>query len=149
MDLREQFWPLLGNWAGMEEQAASRWAPPATTRAMLTFKLDVADRVVVQDYRQVRADGSEFTGHGVFLLDPESEQVLWWLFDSYAQVPVPAAGGWDRGELVLTKTTPRGRAEHRFLVVGDELRYRIQLQLADAAELAPFLSGTYHRISGH
>ena len=37
--------------------------------------------MVVQDYRQVREDGMEFYGHGVFLA--QGEEVWWWFFDSY------------------------------------------------------------------
>ena len=65
MSLRELFWPLLGNWTGIEQLAAG-----GTARAMITFKLDVADQVVLQDYRQVRDDGAELLGHGVFLGRP-------------------------------------------------------------------------------
>src|SRR5215210_7462164 len=56
------FLPLLGNWTGLEKQEASPWAPATTARASFVFKLDVAGTVVVQDYRQVRADGAEFLG---------------------------------------------------------------------------------------
>ena len=70
MSLRDLFSTLLGNWTGTEDQAASPWAPATSARAMITFKLDVADTVVVQDYRQVRSDGGEFTAHGVFMADP-------------------------------------------------------------------------------
>lgn len=112
MRLRELFWPILGNWAGMEQQAASPWAPPASTRAMLVFKLDVSEKVVLQDYRQVHADGSEFSAHGVFMLEPDSEGVLWWSFDSYAQPPDPASGGWQGAGLTLSRSTPRGHDQH-------------------------------------
>jgi hypothetical protein len=67
--LRELFLPMLGNWTGVEQQAASAWGPATTARAMIVFKLDVGDQVVVQDYRQVRADHGEFSGHGVFMID--------------------------------------------------------------------------------
>lgn len=146
--VRELFWPLLGSWAGSEEQAASPWAPASDARAMITFKLDVADSIVVQDYRQVRADGGELTAHGVFLATPGTTQVRWWLFDSYGQPPETAYGQWQGSELVLTKQTPRGRAGHRFTVVDDQLDYRIELQLNDA-DPAPFLTGHYRRVSGH
>lgn len=149
MRIRELFWPILGNWAGPEEQSASPWAPAATTRAMLTLKLDVSDTVVVQDYRQVRADGSEFTGHGVFLLKPDSPQVLWWFFDSYGEPPTPAEGGWETGDLTVTKRTPPGAARHRFSVRDDELRYAVETRLGEATAFSPFLTGTYRRISGH
>ena len=69
MGLRELFLPVLGNWTGVERQAASPVGPATTARAMIVFKLDVSDLVVVQDYRQVRADHVEFSGHGVFMID--------------------------------------------------------------------------------
>ena len=85
---------------------------------MITFKLDVADRAVLQDYRQVRDDGAELVGHGVFLADPATAGLLWWFFDS-ARDPrrtrcvarVPTAS-WVLG--------PRG--EHRFWISDDQLR---------------------------
>jgi hypothetical protein len=154
--LRELFLPILGNWTGVEQQAASPWAPATTTRAMIVFKLDVVDQVVVQDYRQVRADQAEFSGHGVFMIDrtavtflAQQEPVLWWFFDSAGYPPQPAHGGWHGGELILEKITPRGFAEHRFAVVDGQLSYRIRVRLGEATELQDFLSGTYRRFSGH
>src|SRR3954454_17456665 len=156
MGLRELFLPLLGNWTGIEQQAASPWAPATSARAMIVFKLDVRDLVVVQDYRQVRADGEEFSGHGVFMIDRADGMspvarlpILWWFFDSYGYPPQPAHGGWQDGELIMQKTTPRGTAEHRFAIADDQLSYRIRLGLDDTAELEDFLSGRYRRISGH
>ena len=123
---------------------------------MIVFKMDVNDQVVVQDYRQVRADSEEFSGHGVFMIDsadvmsPASRaSLLWWFFDSYGHPPQPAHGGWQDGELIMQKTTPRGMAEHRFAVAADQLTYRIRIQLNDSAEMDDFLSGMYRRISGH
>jgi hypothetical protein len=154
--LRELFLPLLGNWTGVEQQAASAWAPATTARAMIVFKLDVVDQVVVQDYRQVRADRAEFSGHGVFMIDravgnspAQQEPVLWWFFDSEGYPPEPAHGGWHDGELILEKVTPRGIAEHRFAVADGQLSYRIRVQLGQATELQDFLRGTYRRFSGH
>jgi hypothetical protein len=154
--LRELFLPLLGNWTGIEQQAASPWAPPTSARAMIVFKLDVGGQVVLQDYRQVRADAEEFSGHGVFMIDNAEvispatpKPILWWFFDSYGYPPQPAHGGWQNGELIMQKTTPRGAAEHRFAVTDDQLSYRIRLRLNDSAQMEDFLSGTYRRISGH
>ena len=125
MSLRELFWPLLGNWTGIEQLAGG-----GTARAMITFKLDVADRAVVQDYRQVRDDGAELVGHGVFLVDPDTADLLWWFFDSSGSPPTPLRGSWIDGELVL--------GEHRLWTSDDQLHRR-----------APGLSGSYRRISGH
>ena len=156
VDLRELFLPMLGNWAGVEQQAASPSAPATTARAMIVFKLDVGDQVVVQDYRQVRADRTEFSGHGVFMIDRDDltaasshTPILWWFFDSVGYPPQPARGGWRGDELIMRKTTPRGIAEHHFAVADGQLTYRMRVQLHDEAELEDFLSGTYRRFSGH
>ena len=45
------------------------------------------------------ANGAELTGHGVFLIDPTTGDLLWWFFDSDGVPPVPLHGrfaGWDR-----------------------------------------------------
>jgi hypothetical protein len=128
MGLREAFWPLLGNWTGVE-----RLSRGGTARAMIVFKLDLQDRAVVQDYRRVAEDGSELTGHGVFVVDPVMGDLLWWLFDSSGVPPTPLRGLWCDGALVLGP-----HQEHRFWLDGDRLR-----------RTTPGVSGTYARISGH
>lgn len=173
MGLRELFAPLLGRWTGREHQYASAWAAAADTRAMITFLVDVADQVVLQDYRQVRDDRVEFTAHGVFMALRQAQgasaaedasaaegavaqaatgpgaSIRWWLFDSYGWPPEPAEGVWCGAELSLEKATPRGSAQHRFGVVDDELRYEIDVRLLGEPEAQPFLRGRYRRISGH
>jgi hypothetical protein len=139
--------PLLGDWQGAEQQEASPWAPASGARAALRFKHEAGGSVVVQDYRQVREDGMEFYGHGVFLA--QGEEVWWWFFDSYGEPPVPAVGGWVDGELALVKTTVRGTAVHRFRPAWDTLEYRITLGAPAEGAVTPFLAGTYTRISGH
>jgi hypothetical protein len=126
--LRELFWPLLGNWTGVEQLTAG-----GAARTMVTFKLDVADHVVLQDYRQVRDDGAELTGHGVFLIDPVSGDLLWWFFDSTGIPPTALRGLRIGQELVLGP-----HREHRFWIENDRLR-----------RTSPGMDGTYRRISGH
>ena len=128
MDLREAFWPLLGNWTGVE-----RLGDGGTARAMVVFKLDLQDRAVLQDYRRVAADGTERTGHGVFLVDPGTAGLLWWFFDSAGAPPTPLPGRWSDGALLLG---PGG--EYRLWLDGDQLR-----------RTGPALEGRYQRISGH
>jgi hypothetical protein len=139
--------PLLGDWQGTEQQEASPWAGASGARAALRFKHEAGGSVVVQDYRQVRQDGAEFYGHGVFLA--QGEEVWWWFFDSYGEPPVAAVGGWVGEELVLVKTTARGTAVHRFRATADRLEYRITVGLSPELATTPFLAGTYARISGH
>lgn len=105
--------------------------------------------MVVQDYRQVRADGVELTGPGVFLVEPSTDQLLWWLFDSAAQVPLPAVGTGTDGELVLERTTAPGSARHRLRTDGDRLDHTISARPHDRREHQPFLTGTYRRLTNH
>jgi hypothetical protein len=149
MSLRHLFHPLLGNWTGAEEQAASPWAPAGSARAMIVFKLDVQGRVVVQDYRQVRKDGAEFSAHGVFMIIDDASRIGWWLFDSYGEPPEPATGSWLGQKLIMEKTTPGGVARHTFSIEDEKLIYRIELKLVDEPHLRQFLVGAYQRISGH
>jgi hypothetical protein len=128
VSLRELFWPLLWNWTGIEQLTAG-----GTARTMIIFKLDVADRVVLQDYRQVRDNGAELTGHGVFLVEPVTSDLLWWFFDSSGVPPTPLRGLQLGSELVLGP-----HREHRFWIENDQLRRQ-----------SPGLSGIYTRISGH
>src|SRR3712207_1851451 len=100
---------------------------------MIVVKLDLADRAVLQDYRRVADDGTELVGHGVFLLDPASGDMLWWFFDSTGVPPTPLRGRWAEGALVLG--ADHG---HRLWLDGDELR-----------RTGPGLDGRYSRISGH
>ena len=128
MSLRELFWPLLGNWTGVEQLTDGD-----TARAMITFKLDVADRVVLQDYRQVRENGAELAGHGVFLVDPVTDDLLWWFFDSSGTPPIPL----------------RGLQTDRGLVLGPHREHRFWIENRKLHRIAPRLAGTYARISGH
>ena len=128
MNLREAFWPLLGNWTGVE-----RLGPDQTARAMIVIKLDLQDRAVLQDYRRVADDGVELVGHGVFLLDPATGDLLWWFFDSTGVPPTPLRGRWTEDALVLGAD-----GEHRVWLDGDQLR-----------RAGPGLDGRYQRISGH
>jgi hypothetical protein len=146
--LRELFGQLLGNWTGIEEHAASPSAPASSARAAMIFKIDVADLVVVQDYRRVRTDGQEYLSHGVLMIDSGTGSLRWWLFDSDGQPPVVAEGGWQDGEMILQRASPQGVARHRFRVADDRLSYRISIQQGDAGE-QDILTGSYRRISGH
>lgn len=157
MSVVEVFAPLFGHWQGSEELHDSPWSTAGTARAILSFRADVGGAAMVNDYRQVRAGGTEFYGHGVFLVD-DALVVSWWLFDSVGLPPVAATGGWRGGELVLTKRTERGVAIHRFGTDADELTYAIDLVLGPPAEgpadvdlraAQPLLRGRYQALSTH
>ena len=146
MSLRDELLALLGNWSGTE-QLTPVDGPVTTARAMIVAKLDVADRVVLLDYRQVAAGGAEYSGHGVFTQDPESRDICWWFFDSTGSVPTVARGRRSGIGLLLVADDGR-RVEHRFAVEGDELSYAILVSDDNKAAVS-VLNGHYRRISGH
>ena len=147
MRVLEVFAPLFGHWQGAEEQLESPWGPATTARAALSFRAEVGGAAMVNDYRRGRADGSELYGHGVFLVD-EALRVSWWSFDSTGRPPVPSAGGWVDGALVLTEATEGGRTEHRYAIDGDSLTYAIDVTVGDG-DPEPLLRGRYQPISAH
>jgi hypothetical protein len=115
---------------------------------MIVFKLDVSDQVVLQDYRQVGATGVEYSGHGVFLVDPDSRDLCWWFFDSTGVTPLAARGRRAGEEVVLTLADGAQRTEHRFGATEDELTYRVVITNGDQPAVS-VLNGRYQRISGH
>ena len=149
MELAPTFLPLLGTWAGTQRLETSPGAAPTTARAWLVLKLDAAATVVVQDYRQVRADGGELTGHGVFRADPGTDAILWWFFASDGAVPVPVRGTWRGDALELEQEVPGGRLRHRFRAAGDRFEHQVQRQQGSDPAWSPVLTGAYARLSGH
>ena len=147
MSLREELMALLGNWSGTE-QLTPLDGPVTSARAMFVAKLDVADRVVLLDYRQVAAGGGEYSGHGVFTEDRESRDICWWFFDSTGSAPTIARGRRSGNGLVLVADDDGRRVEHRFAVEGDELSYAILISDEDQPAVS-VLNGRYRRISGH
>jgi len=149
VEMATRFGPLLGIWTGAERHQETPGGPVTTARASLVLRLDVAATVVVQDYRRVHADGSELTGHGVFLAEPGGTDLLWWFFDSTGRVPTPARGSGREGELVLESVTADGPARHHFHAADDRLDYRVDVRVGGATERLPLLTGSYRRITGH
>jgi hypothetical protein len=137
---------LVGDWAGTEELVASPWAPAATATATCQYRPALDGFAVLQDYAQTREDGSNLLGHNVFTIDPETDETLWYGFDSYGFTPEsPGRGGWTEGTLHLEKKTPRGVARHRLTPDGDVLTHEIDVKLGQATEFTPFLRARYTR----
>ena len=77
-------------------------------------------------------------GHGVVSADG------WWWFDSYGFVPtVPGTARWARGELILERSSERGRTRTTLAIADGSLEQRIDSAVAPDTELAPLLRGTY------
>lgn len=137
---------LVGEWAGVEELATSAWAPAAKAEATAVYREALDGFAVVQDYVQTRDDGGRLEGHNVFTVDPQTQETLWYGFDSYGYPPgEPARGQWRDGTLHLEKRTPRGVARHRFTPTDGKLTHEIDVKMGEAAEFSAFLRARYNR----
>jgi hypothetical protein len=140
---------FAGDWTGTEALAASPWAPASTARADCEYRVALNGFALIQHYRQHREDGSEFLGHNVFTVDPQTGETLWYGFDSYGFPPEsPARGGWTGATLVLDKKTARGVARHRLTPDGDTLTHEIDVKMGEDREFSPFLRARYTRENG-
>lgn len=126
-----------GRWTGEEEVFATAWTPAGRARADLMLSSGPGDALIV-DYSETRTDGS-MTGHGIVLGDG------WWWFDSYGFAPTaPGKAAWIDGELVLERSSERGRNVMVLASDGERLTMRLSAASGDG-ELQPLVAGVYRR----
>lgn len=137
---------FLGHWRGTTRLAASAWGPERTAVAEMSFSRAAGGHAVVQTYRHTEADGTHFEGHGLFTVDPDHEDVLWYYVDSTGQPPgLPARCSWQDGVLRVERRTYRGRARHTFRVADSVLTHTAELKLGDGQDYVPFMTSECRR----
>ena len=137
---------LVGDWSGPEQIAPSPWGPGGSATGHFQCRETLGGSAFVQEYREEKDGQVVFEGHGVMVVEPGSDTVLWWWFDSLGFPPERAIGHWDGDTLRFEKRTPRGEARYRYEFAGDD-RYRfvIENRLGDAPEFSEFMRGDYVR----
>lgn len=119
---------LLGHWRGTARLESGPWGPERTVDAEMTFTQVAGGSAVVQSYRHLEPDGTHFEGHGIFTVDPDRRDVLWYYVDSVSPAPAaPARCTWHDGVLQVERHTGAGSTRHT-LSVADGV-------LVDVAEL--------------
>lgn len=136
---------LVGAWSGPEAVSPSPFGPGGSASGRMRFRFDLDGMALLQDYEQATDGETVFRGHGVFLIEAETGDVLWWWFDNFGFPPVPARGRWNGDTLELEKTTPRGDARYRFALGGDLCGFVIENRFAGQDDFAEFLHGDYVR----
>lgn len=121
----------------------SPWSAAGTASGQFSFSHSPVG-VWLREYRQQRADGSEFLAHEVY--QQQSNGEIWLFgFDTFGFAPLePARGRLDGNTLTLLKATPRGQARHCW-TIADALDYRVDISVQDSAEFLPFLQASYRR----
>ncbi len=139
--------PFLGVWRGAGDIAPNPWGGAGPCHGAFAFRAGPADKALLHDYEETRADGSVFAAHGVWCAD--GDDLLHFGFDSYGFAPLdPARGGWDGGRLVLSKTTPRGQGRTTWTCDGKTLSCLIEAWPTGQAGFARVMSGAYRRVVG-
>ncbi|PNH86799.1 DUF1579 family protein [Arthrobacter sp. AFG20] len=137
---------FVGRWLGTTELAASPWGPPRTATAEVTFTRAAGGFAVVQSYRHTEADGTHFEGHGVFTVDPDHDETLWYYVDSMGRPPsAPARGVWHDSTLTVERHSDRGTARHTFRVDQGMLTHTAELRLGETQDFQPFMTSICHR----
>lgn len=139
---------LVGEWAGVESIATTRWGPGGAATGRTSARFDLGGKVLLQDYREERDGKLALQAHAVFVAGQEpGEYALYW-FDSYGFVPSqPAVGHWDGRRLVFLRTSPRGQTRHIYEMPADGL-YRLALESSfdGGVNWEPVMQGEYRRI---
>src|SRR3954452_12437685 len=137
---------LKGAWSGAEMLSPSPWSPGGPASGRHVFAVGTGGTTLVQDYVEERDGAVSLTGHGVFTVDPDTGDVLWFWFDSIGFPPAaPSRGAWEDGTLTLVKETPRGAQRAMFRVDGDTLHLRIEARPGDAEAFSTVVAATYAR----
>lgn len=138
---------FLGHWRGTTRLARSAWGPERIADAEVTYTRTAGGFAVTQSYRHQEADGSHYEGHGVFTVDPDHEDILWYYVDSMggASQSTPARCTCVDGVLRVERRGDRETARHTFRIDGDVLTHRVELRLGDSAEYVPFMTSEFQR----
>jgi hypothetical protein len=132
---------FLGHWRGTTRLAASAWGPERTAEAEVNYTRAAGGYAVVQSYRHTEVDGSHFEGHGVFTVDPDHDDVLWYYVDSLGLPPgAPVRCTWVDGVLRVERHSDRATARHTFRVDNGVLTHIAELRLGDAPHFVPFMT---------
>jgi hypothetical protein len=135
---------LIGSFAGTEHMHPSAWAPggPATSSISATSELD--GTLVVQRYVQVRDGSTSFELVAVWMVDPSSDEVLYYGFDT-AGFPAdpPARGTWQESGLVLERTTSRGSSRLTVSPTSTGWSWAKEFRGPDATTWSPVQSATF------
>lgn len=141
--------PLVGTWMGAGEVFANPFGPGGPTQGGWRFGFDAGGFNLIHDYREERAGGHVFAGHGVLTVDPATAAIVWFWFDSYGFPPMaPAQGRWEGPRLLLEKVTPRGTGRSVFTLEGETLGYRSEVKLTGAEGFVPVTGGVFRRAPG-
>jgi hypothetical protein len=135
---------LMGSFAGSEHMHPSDWAPGGDATSTIEATSEVGGSLVVQRYRQVREGAQSFELVAVWMVDPSSDEILYYGFDT-AGFPAdpPARGTWQEAGLVLERTTPRGSSRLTVSPTPTGWSWSREFRRPDGDTWTPVLDATF------
>jgi len=143
---QEELEVFLGHWSGITHIEATPRRPARTAEAELTFTKAAAGYAVLQSYRHTEMDGIRFERHGMFTMDPDHPDTVWYHVDSVG-LPreAPTRCSWHGGVLIVERRNGRDMSRHTFRVDDGVLTHTSEVRLADATAFAPFMTSVCRR----
>jgi hypothetical protein len=139
---------FLGRWAGTTQWEATPWGPARAAESELVFARAAAGLAVTHSYRHTDVDGTRSEGHGVFTMDPDRPDILWYHVNSMGLPPEPPArASWQHGTLTVERRSDRGTARHTFRVADGVLTHSAGLRLGAATDFTPFMATACRRVA--
>lgn len=140
---------LAGEWSGDETMFPSPWDPAGgTADGHTTAREALGGFAVISDYEQRRDGEVSFSGHGVWTVDAESQEVVLHWFDSLGMGLEIFRGGWEGDVLTVRSRNPMGHARLTYdLSEEGVVRNRMETS-ADGESWAPMFEGVYRRDGG-
>jgi hypothetical protein len=136
---------FAGTWAGTERITVGG-APGGVATGIVSARLDLAGRVLIQDYVQRRNGRNSRQVHAVITLGEYENQLRMYWFDDSGVPPRPAPGFWIGGRLFFVRTTPRGQVRHIYAPTTDHsYTYRLEQSLDDGQTWQLGVIGEYLR----
>lgn len=147
---------FIGDWTGTDGVLPSPFGAGGMGAGSMSVRAALNDHHLLLDYALDRGADGGFTAHGVLTWDPDVSVYLLFWFDDMGYVPAtPAPGLWGpvdgAGEpggegFTFIRTSPRGRARHRYWwPVPDHMETAIDRSTDGGLTWTPFLKGTYRR----
>lgn len=137
---------FLGHWTGTTHIAATPLRPARSAAAELTFTKAAAGYAVLQSYRHTETDGISVERHGMFTMDADHPDTVWYHVDSLGQPrEAPTRCTLHGGVLTVERRSGRDTSRHTFRVDDGVLTHTSEVRLADAAAFALFLTSVCRR----
>lgn len=135
---------LLGSFTGSELMHASDWAPGGSATSTIEATSEVGGNLVVQRYVQTRDGETSFELVVVWMVDPATDEILYYGFDT-AGFPAdpPARGTWQQSDLILARSTSRGSSRLTVSPTSTGWSWSREFRRPDGQAWMPVLDSTF------